>query len=283
MSQDFPIEPNDRYAISTATALQLDFAIPFPFQRAADIVAVKEVDGVAELMTIGDDYTIVGENEPTGGTLTLTWEPEGGEIITRYGSAELARVMNTTLAGKFSSRQIELDFDRLTIIAQELARDLRRAYKAPLGSLAGDVVPGAEGEILIWGPDGSLIGGPAYDDIRGKSAYEIAVEQGFVGNEAAWLASLESVVPGPPGPGGNVQSVQVADGIAVDADPANPTISTRQKNSIEVDGGELQLIGDLSSPGNDKVYGTDGAGVKGWKNDPSGGSSGLAPIIAFWS
>lgn len=42
--------------------------------------------------------------------------------------------------------------------------------------------------------------------IEGKSAYEVAVDNGFVGTEAAWLASLEgpegpvSTTPGPPGP-----------------------------------------------------------------------------------
>lgn len=46
---------------------------------------------------------------------------------------------------------------------------------------------------------------------------------------------------------------------------------TDVKNSIEVDAGDLQLDGDEASPGNNKVYGTDGSGVKGWKNDPAGG------------
>lgn len=43
------------------------------------------------------------------------------------------------------------------------------------------------------------------------------------------------------------------------------------KNSIEVDSGDLQLDGDEASPGNNKVYGTDGSGNKGWKDDPAGG------------
>jgi hypothetical protein len=42
-------------------------------------------------------------------------------------------------------------------------------------------------------------------------------------------------------------------------------------NSIEIDDGELQLVGDEESPGNNKVYGTNGSGVKGWKDDPAGG------------
>ena len=90
----------------------------------------------------------------------------------------------------------------------------------------------------------------------GASAYEVAVENGFVGTEAEWLASL--VGPegpegpqgpqgpqgdeGPEGPQGDpgatgdqgpqgdpgvVQSIVAGDGIAVDpTDPANPVIST---------------------------------------------------------
>lgn len=37
----------------------------------------------------------------------------------------------------------------------------------------------------------------------------------------------------------------------------------------------LNLVNDTASPGANKVYGTDGSGVRGWKNDPSGGGSGL--------
>ena len=33
------------------------------------------------------------------------------------------------------------------------------------------------------------------------------------------------------------------------------------------------MVGDEVEPGNNKVYGTDAAGAKGWKNDPAGGSA----------
>ena len=34
----------------------------------------------------------------------------------------------------------------------------------------------------------------------------------------------------------------------------------------------LSLVGDVAAPGNNKVYGTDGAGARAWKDDPAGGS-----------
>jgi hypothetical protein len=40
-----------------------------------------------------------------------------------------------------------------------------------------------------------------------------------------------------------------------------------------------QLVNDQSSPGANKVYGTDGSGVKGWKSDPTGGG-GLSGMTA---
>mgnify|MGYP003564216952 CR=1 FL=1 len=36
----------------------------------------------------------------------------------------------------------------------------------------------------------------------------------------------------------------------------------------------FELVNDETSPGANKVYGTDGAGAKGWKDDPAGGGAG---------
>ena len=52
-----------------------------------------------------------------------------------------------------------------------------------------------------------------------------------------------------------------------------------QKNSVELDTGDLQLAGDQATPGNNKVYGTTGVGVKGWKDDPAGGSGDMLKAV----
>lgn len=59
--------------------------------------------------------------------------------------------------------------------------------------------------------------------------------------------------------------------IAANTTGTAAALSDGVKNSIEIDSGDLQLDGDEASPGNNKVYGTDGSGVKGWKDDPAGG------------
>ncbi len=47
--------------------------------------------------------------------------------------------------------------------------------------------------------------------------------------------------------------------------------SVSVKNSIEYDGGQIQFVGDDPAPGPDHVYGTDAAGNKLWKPDPTAG------------
>lgn len=68
---------------------------------------------------------------------------------------------------------------------------------------------------------------------------------------------------------GAASEAYVDDSIAAHA--ADEDAHKGQKHSIELDAGDLQLVGDQASPGNNQVYGTDGSGTKGWKADPSGG------------
>lgn len=73
-------------------------------------------------------------------------------------------------------------------------------------------------------------GGPGPQGEDGLSAYQIAVNEGFVGNEAAWLASLvgadgaDSTVPGPPGADSTVPGPAGAD--------TPQTVTTAQMNAI---------------------------------------------------
>ena len=57
-----------------------------------------------------------------------------------------------------------------------------------------DVTP-SEKKVKISVDDAELV------KIEGKSAYEVAVKNGFEGTEEEWLASLQGP-PGPPGPDG---------------------------------------------------------------------------------
>lgn len=51
------------------------------------------------------------------------------------------------------------------------------------------------------------------------------------------------------------------------------TLATRQQYSIIQSSGVLQLSGDINTPGNSKLYGTDISGTKGWYDQPVGGTA----------
>ena len=87
-------------------------------------------------------------------------------------------------------------------------------------------------------------------------------EQNYILNNETLTESLDSLD----------QALKIIEACCSDDDDSSGG-GYEPKNSIEVNTGELQLVGDEASPGNNKVYGTDGAGVKGWKDDPAGGSA----------
>ena len=55
---------------------------------------------------------------------------------------------------------------------------------------AASLPVGVEGQVVGYGPGGVPVAVDAQAGPQGASAYEVAVAEGFVGNEAAWLASL---------------------------------------------------------------------------------------------
>ena len=119
----------------------------------------------------------------------------------------------------------------------------------------------------IMGPEGpagadGANGAPGAD---GKSAYEIAVDEGYVGTEQEWLASLkgETGATGPEGPEGPAGATGAtgpagADGVGVKSlavNASNHLITTFDDDTTE-DAGEINVTVpiDDTTPANNKVY-----------------------------
>lgn len=60
----------------------------------------------------------------------------------------------------------------------------------------GNLPSGVEGQVVGYGPGGVPVAVDAQAGPQGASAYEIAVSEGFVGDESAWLASLVGAAGG---------------------------------------------------------------------------------------
>nr|MBP8762214.1 hypothetical protein [Acetoanaerobium sp.] len=144
--------------------------------------------------------------------------------------------------------------------------------KSPSGSILL-VVPDGNGGIIYRQLDGSLYTGVCNnlemyccDGKDGLSAYEVAVANGFVGNEAAWLLSLKGAdgadgADGAPGANGSngTNGADGADGLsAYEVAVANGFIGTEAAWLLSLKGAD-GADGADGAPGANGSNGTNGA------------------------
>lgn len=120
--------------------------------------------------------------------------------------------------------------------------------------------------------------GPAGAD--GKSAYQIAVSNGFVGTETAWLASLkgEKGDPGEQGPAGaDGKSVNIKGNVASSSDLSSLTGIIDGDAYLAQDTGHLHVYTNGSFIDVGEIRGPQGE--KGEKGDPgTAGADGKTPV-----
>lgn len=143
-------------------------------------------------------------------------------------------------------------------------------------------IPGPQGDPGTNGSDGApgAPGSNGSNGADGASAYEIAVANGFVGNEAAWLASLEGEqgpagAQGAPGTNGTngTNGIDGADGLsAYDVAVANGFVGNEAAwlASLEGSQGPAGANGTNGTNGTNGIDGADGAvGPQGPQGAPA--------------
>ncbi len=166
MSSVFPINDDPRYRRYTASAGQKIFPIPFPFLQDEDVRIFLQTAPSEYTVFDPAEYTLVGENDPAGGTVTLDIGRSAGDVILVLGEAILDRMSSIVRDGRFSSKLIDNELDRIRIIEQEFRRDNGRSLKVDYGgdglTVAADLQDGdtlmKQGARLVAGPDIVAIG-----------------------------------------------------------------------------------------------------------------------------
>lgn len=147
------IDPIDQY---TATASQTDFDYSFPIFEDSDLV-VYDND---TLMTLTTDYTVSGEGEDTGGTVTFTSGRTAGHIITIYRDVPIERTTDIQQNGTRSSTAMNDELDRMTMWMQQLERNIGRAIRLTLRNAQAsadlEIDSNFEGKYLYINDDGEL-------------------------------------------------------------------------------------------------------------------------------
>ncbi|TCT34658.1 right-handed parallel beta-helix repeat-containing protein [Martelella mediterranea] len=191
MSTVLPIEDKPRWAIYTAADGQVTFAIPFVFQAAIDVSVFIEVDDSWEKITSG--YTITGAENPIGGSVTFSSGRAPGDRILVLGAALLERVLSIVRSGRFSSKAIDDDFDRLLLIVQELDRDRQRSIKSEYGEDGLTLAAGIGDERALIKRGAKLEAGPLIDEIENAQGYALDAKENQERSKKAAIVAAGSM------------------------------------------------------------------------------------------
>lgn len=165
------LSPAPPYAISTAGP----YAVPHPYQSAADLVVTVTLDETIVRLNLGEDYTVAPLAAlKTGGNLTLT-----AAALTAYAGWTLAIARNTVIEQGWQGiagpreKGLERQLDRMAQAMQDLRATARRALILPLNADFSRIVrPPGPGETLVGNSDGTgFTAGPTVEDIAAAQAY----------------------------------------------------------------------------------------------------------------
>lgn len=116
------ISPRIQY---TAAASQTVFAYPFPIFASTDLVVYKRAAGsipvdAADQLTYVTNYIVTNNVAPlVGGTITLNVGATSGDIVTIIRNMPEERLTNYINGGLFLATDVNTDFDRTVMMAQQ--------------------------------------------------------------------------------------------------------------------------------------------------------------------
>jgi hypothetical protein len=111
----------------TASGVQADFATTFRFlEKEHLVVELKAVGGNFVTQTLDVDYTVSGEDDDAGGTVTFATDPDSGAVVRITRTTPRTQEISFRNNGQstFSPVLHERAADKLTMIAQEDDRRL---------------------------------------------------------------------------------------------------------------------------------------------------------------
>ena len=132
------------------------FPRDFPIAGADHVVV--QVDGTV----ISTGYTVLNPDDGTG-DVVFDSAPAVDAVIYLTRETPIQQDTDYSAQGTVSPEQIESDLDRRTLVEQEIRRDLARAIKAPLGQTDMQIADMDEGQIVVSGPNNTLIAGGSID------------------------------------------------------------------------------------------------------------------------
>lgn len=168
----------------TATEAQTAFTYDFPIYAENELTVLRDRAGTVTQLTLNVDYTVSGVGNPGGGTVTLAVGAEEDDVIAIDG--DLVEERTSAYAGSlpYTSKNLDADANRLTIMAQERQRDANRSIRRhPTDKLTGALwLPAnvTENTLVALDETGKVVGLLAKDFFQGASGGAVAGPDGGV-------------------------------------------------------------------------------------------------------
>lgn len=178
---------------------QQDFDYPFPIFQDADLVV--NVDDVDQTLTT--HYSVAGEGDDNGGTVSFVTPLLGGEIVTIYRSIVVERDTDVAQNGPWSSQAYNDEQDKTYLILQELKDADRRNFRLPVTTEVD--AEELEFPVATWADKyfafdsagkptpAAIVTGTITQQVIGQLLYPITTAEGLEG-VALWSA-LDSSYP----------------------------------------------------------------------------------------
>lgn len=142
------IAANDRIAGPfTATDGQTVFSFDFPIYDDGDITVTRVRDDAEATLLLDTDYTVTGAGEATGGTIVLGTGAEEDDEITITGTMPTVRATAFETNGDLTAGDLNMELNRLVIMAQEVAGIAAEARAEALAAISAEELDAAVLEI----------------------------------------------------------------------------------------------------------------------------------------
>ena len=114
------------------------FTVPFYFLADEDLVVIKVTiaDGTEEVLVLTTDYSVTGEGDEDGGTVTLVSSISSSYKLVIYRDPEIVQETAYPPSDPFPSSSHERAMDRLTMICQRLASLFSRCFRLSDGDVS---------------------------------------------------------------------------------------------------------------------------------------------------
>lgn len=169
----------------TGNGVTTVFAFSFLLLLADDLTVKTTTSGVVSTKVLGTEYTVSGLGVGSGGTVTFTAAPASGATVVIYRDSDIARATDYQNNGDLLAATVNLDFDRLWLVLQEIfsgGKGAPTALRVPNGETVPELAAAADralrilsfdsagNPMMIVGVDSSSAAALALDLANGASA-----------------------------------------------------------------------------------------------------------------